>query len=140
MKRIISYLLAAILIIMPCQQIFAAEIGNGTTESIEGDDTSVPEETESEAGDAVRANIAQVEETPKEGEEKRTEDVQTEKSGMKEDRDNIGQIDVTIRSAVVLEKEVEFIVSLTEQSRKTIVLEADSGELPAEGSVTFEGL
>lgn len=140
MKRIISYLLAAVLIIMPCQQIFAAEIGNGTTESIEGDDTSVPEETESETGDAVRANIAQVEETPKEGEEKRTEDVQTEKLGMKEDRDNIGQIDVTIRSAVVLEKEVEFIVSLTEQSRKTIVLEADSGELPAEGSVTFEGL
>ncbi len=53
-----------------------------------------------------------------------------------------GQVDVTIQSAVVQKKAVEFTVSLDGQTAKTktVKLAEDSGKLPSEGSATFTGL
>lgn len=93
MKRMISCLLAALMVFVPCMQAAApAAVFAETTDSI-----SRPAYT--------------------------------------------GQVDVSVISALVLKKDVDFTISLTGQESKKVTLASDSGgQQPSEAAASFEGL
>ncbi len=139
MKRIISCLLALVLVFTPCLPSSAEEIEAGAADSTEGSSASAAgqeelEKTEGESPDG-QADSAAGAEAAAELDKKEDEKPQTE-----EDTGSNGQIDVSICQAVVLDKETVFTVSLTGQEDQRIVLEADSKESAEQGAVSFENL
>lgn len=118
MKRKISCLLAVLLIIIiPCTQISAFE-----------NDSSMEVNKNDKASVAVEK-----------------EDVATKEKEISDDTDNeshIGQVDVSIISGMLLEKSVDFTVSLTGQNEKSVTLPGDeeAEQQTALQGVSFENL
>lgn len=120
MKRMISCLTAVILLLASCLSVCAVEIENSVEETAEvsdafGQTESADEETDVPVTDA-------------------------ESTIMREDiRSGSGQIDVSILSALLLERDVQFEISLTGQTTKTVTLMGNTDQTEQEG-VSFENL
>lgn len=134
MKRMISCLLALTLIFTPCFSVFASEADTEAADSEKG--SSAFAAAEQEAGE--RTETEETEDAVKEDPEEDVKEEPAENLAMKEEVG--GQVHVSLRSAVLLEKSVEFTVSLTGQPDKKAVLAADTGKSGEESGVTFEGL
>ncbi|MDE7066814.1 MAG: carboxypeptidase-like regulatory domain-containing protein, partial [Schaedlerella arabinosiphila] len=192
MKRIISCLLAVILVFSLCVDTSAepvdtetagsgpdvvaegdGETGTGENENLlqednEGTEDEEDSETEEGAGPentdepesgsepseknlfTVNPDDASFGTEDEEGQEDGVEDEEEEKDEEDEkekkrsqDRDYLGQVDVEILSALNLQKDVNFTVSLTGQESKQVMLAADqeteNGGL-SQGDATFEDL
>ncbi len=115
MRRRIASLLAFVLIFTSGLHAFASEPDWETGENIGGSSvSSMPEPDAAEQQEKEKAEASEEEFK--------------------------GQVNVAVRSAVLLEKSVEFTVSLTGRPDKKVVLEADTGKSGDESGVTFEGL
>ncbi len=166
MKRIVSCLLAAILILTPCVSSYATE-PNGT--DLTQDDSNLSE-AGGQSGDAEYVKESEGQKTggshvegsdtdgrqttegqPDAGENSSVfdgdagmdeigkEDSQQDTQEEPEDSKEVkGQVDVYIAQTLEWEKPVAFTITLNEQS-KTITLPADSAKKVQEG-VTFDGL
>ena len=192
MKRIISCLLAVILVFSLCVDTSAepvdtetagsgpdvvaegeGETGTGENENLlqednEGTEDEEDSETEEGAGPentdepesgsepseknlfTVNPDDASFGTEDEEGQEDGAEDEEEEKDEEDEkekkrsqDRDYLGQVDVEILSALNLQKDVNFTVSLTGQESKQVMLAADqeteNGRV-SQGDATFEDL
>lgn len=136
MKRKLSYLLAIILIIVPCMRINAFENDFGKEVS-KNDKTSEAAETEEIETEEFTSEDFLTQEVGTEG--VLTEVIQTNEP---KDKNSIGQIDVSVTSGMFLEKSVELTVSLTGQNSKSVILPADNeaGQQAAQKGVSFENL
>lgn len=142
MKRMVSFLLAAVLILAPALQAAASE----------PDISVAANENQPEAADEQGAQEdmpetdpdSQVKEEPAAGEKNQpeSEDEGTDQSDSAEQRilAGIGQVHVSVGSAVILEKELTLTVELTGQESKTITLPSDKDEPGAKRAVSFEKL
>lgn len=137
MKRKVSCLLAAILIIIPCLRINAFE-----------NDLSMEVNTNDEISAAVKTEDVTTKEEemtdavfPTESAAIQTENP-TADSRDTDDKSSIGQVDVSIISGMVLEKSVDFTISLTGQNEKSVILPGDreAGQQEALQGVSFENL
>lgn len=136
MKRSIACLLAIILIFTSGLHAFASEPAPETGENAGSSVLSVTGTDEESRGSEEEAEDEKIpDETVSAGAK---EEQQAEH--LKNEGKTKGQVDVTVRAAVLLGKSVEFTVSLTGQPDKKVVLAADSGKSGEKGGVTFEGL
>ncbi len=137
MKRTISCLLALVLVLTPCISSRASEINTEAVDSVTGSGVSAGGEDVEEGDNETGA---------KEGEQTDSAAAaaaaETDKEGQppEEKAENGGQVDVSIRSAMVLGRDVEFTVSLTNQPSRKIKLRKDSEIQTAEEGVSFENL
>lgn len=131
MKRIISYLVVFVLVFSSGIPSYASEADLETAESTMG--SSAPEVLQAEEGTEDTG-------TADDGLSDAENDENEEEPLTEEPVRNKGQVDVSIQSAMILEKEVEFTVSLTGQEDQKIILLRDSEEPAARGGATFEGL
>ncbi len=142
MKRSIAFLLALVLIFTPALHAFASEPDLETGENIAGSsDSSISEPDAVQKQEEEKA--VQQEEKTQEAEIPEEPDTVSEEEELKaetSEEEIKGQVNVTVRSAVLLEKSVEFTISLTGQPDKKAVLAADTGKSGEEDGVTFEGL
>ena len=129
MKRIVSCLLAAVLILIPCLRINAFEDGYGIEMLI---DEEAAAGIQTEDVTAKTDTPVSVQNNTEAGNGKEKAD----------DHDGTGQVDVSIISAMLLGKSVEFTVSLTGQTEKSVILQCDkeAGSKTARQGVTFENL
>lgn len=136
MKRKLSYLLAIILIIVPCMRINAFENDFGKEVS-KNDKTSETAETEEIETEEFTSEEFLTQEVEAEGVS--TEDIQKNEP---KDKNSIGQVDVSVTSGMFLEKSVELTVSLTGQNSKYVIMPSDkeSGQQAAKKGVSFENL
>lgn len=139
MKRIISCLLVFVLALTPCIFTCASDInseaaenttGSGVSAGQKGKETDGEDGTGTETKEGEQINSA-APDTADENEETLLSERKTEECG---------QIDVSIRSAMILEKDVEFTVSLTNQSPRKIRLLKDSETQAKKEGVTFDNL
>ncbi len=137
MKRRIAFLLALVLIFTSGLQAFASEPDKGTGEDTAGSSVSSEPDAEDVKDEKVTdEDGADEDETPDAAIVKEEEQAENPEDEEK----SYGQVNVTVRAAVRLEKSVEFTISLTDQEDRKIVLAADSGKSGEEGGVTFEDL
>lgn len=120
MKKIVSCLLAAVLLLTPCFSTYAVETETGVEDTI--DDTAIKEQT----------GFAELETYVSEGAAELANEGEEDQGGK-------GQIDITIVSALILKRDVDFNISLTGQDSKTVTLEANMEETKQQG-VSFENL
>lgn len=169
MKRMVSFLLAAALILTPAMQVMAAEPDiSAATEEKQPDaaseetnqntETADKQETQGELpetkpedekeNDPAAGEETQPETTAAETEQKTDEAAPQETDGDEQAEDeaeqsrmtDIGQVHVTVGSAVILEKEVPFTVELTGQNSQTITLPSDKDSPAAKKTVSFDKL
>lgn len=123
MRRIVSFLLAAVLVLSPCLTIHAQENDMQMEDSISDFTLALDsEQTAAELG----PETAQA--------DPNKEDL--------EGSDGAGQVDVSIISALILEKSVNFTISLTGQDAKTVTLvgNTDAEAQAVQEGVSFENL
>ncbi len=149
MKRMVSFLLAATLVMTPAMQV-----------SAEPDISVITEEQGTQDGLLEVQPGSQIEESPAAGEEDQPESEAAETEQKSEAADteginvysqseelviqsqatDIGQVHVSVGAAVILEKELTLTVELTGQESKTITLPSDKDEPGAKRMVSFEKL
>ncbi|MCI8373720.1 MAG: PEGA domain-containing protein [Lachnospiraceae bacterium] len=136
MKRMISYLLAAVLLLTPCLPAYAEEAQTGI-EAVTGDSV-----VQQQADDMTLETAGSESPSPQD----ESADTGTEvpesaeiSSVRGEIQSGMSQVDVKIVSALILKKQVTFEVSLTGQNAKSVVLEGTKEDTEQTG-VSFENL
>ena len=136
MKRMISYLLAAVLLLTPCLPAYAEEAQTGI-EAVTGDSV-----VQQQADDMTLETAGSESPSPQdESADTGTEVPESAEipSVRGEIQSGMSQIDVKIVSALILKKQVTFEVSLTGQNAKSVVLEGTKEDTEQTG-VSFENL
>ncbi len=143
MKRIISCLLAFVLICTPYVSSQASEPEPNAAENTQGSGVSADEGVNSnETGTEDGSSSEQEEPAPviePAAEEEEEKELQAAAQDAAQITDS-GQIDVSVRQALILDRETIFTVSLTGQADKRIVLAEDAKEPAAKGTATYENL
>lgn len=156
MKRVVSCLLAVVLICAPCLQGYAvgerddgteAEAVGAAAADHMGSDGIFSDEEEKNGFDNDTGGETPEENAPaalteeKQQTEERAE-VKKEEEDLEADGRTVstGQVNVEMISALILERDVEFTVSLTGQEEKQIILKRDDKTAPQRCGVTFDAL